>query len=214
MVVTEVKPLIKKWGEYMHNIIFDLGGVLLKSKPISILKKIDINEEEYSQLINFFENWKKLDLGQQSLEEKFLECNFPDYISSKYKDILLKYYEIRDINMDLINLINKLKNNNYKTYILSDNNLEASNYYKNNALFSEIDGWVVSCDYNVTKNDGKLFEILLDNYKLKPEECYFIDDKQSNIDMAFKYNINGYKYNENSNIMKLYDDMRENDIKI
>ena len=32
--------------------------------------------------------------------------------------------------------------------------------------------------------------------------------------MAFKYNFNGYKYDENSDIMKLYNDMRENDIKI
>lgn len=198
----------------MHNIIFDLGGVLLKDKPVSILKKFNVNEADYNQLINFFENWEKLDLGQQSLEEKFLECNFPDYISFKYKDILLKYYEIRDINIDLIDLINKLKNNNYKIYILSDNNLEAFNYYKNNELFNMVDGWVVSCDYNSTKSDGKLFKILLDKYKLKPEECYFIDDKQSNIDIAFKYNIIGYKYDENSDIMKLYKDMRDNNIKI
>ena len=198
----------------MHNIVFDLGGVLLKDKPVSILKKINVNEADYNQLIDFFENWEKLNLGQQSLEEKFLECNFPDYISFKYKDILLKYYEIRDINIDLIDLINKLKNNSYKIYILSDNNSEASNYYKNNTLFNVVNGWVVSCDYNVTKSDGKLFEILLDKYKLKPEECFFIDDKQSNVDMAFKYNINGYKYDENSDIMKLYNNMRENGIKI
>ena len=155
-----------------------------------------------------------MDLGQQSLEEKFLECYYTDYISSNYKDILLKYYEIRDINMDLINLIYQLKNNSYKIYILSDNNLEASSYYKNHTLFHVIDGWIFSCDYNVTKSDGKLFEILLDKFKLKPEECYFIDDKQSNIDMAFKYNINGYKYDGNSDIMKLYNNMRKNGIKI
>ena len=204
----------QKRGEYMHNIVFDLGGVLLKDKPVSILKKININEADYNQLIKFFENWEKLDLGQQSLEEKFLECNFPDYVSFKYKDILLKYYEIRDINNDIIDLINILKRNNYKIYVLSDNNSESFKYYQNHVLFNNIDEWILSCDYKVLKSDGELFKIMLEKYNLDPEECYFIDDKQLNIDIANKYHIKGYTFDEKQDIKLLYNDMIDNGIKI
>ena len=198
----------------MNNIIFDLGGVVLDGNPVSILNKLDINEADYNKMICFFDNWDKLDLGQQSLEEKFLECNFPEYIYSKYKETLLKYYEIRDVNMNIIELMKKLKLNNNKIFILSDNNSEAIKYYQNNSLFNDIDGWVVSCDYNTLKKNGKLFETLLDKYKLLPEECYYIDDKQSNIDIASNYNIIGYRYDDNIDIIDLYNNMRNNGIKI
>ncbi len=196
----------------MKNIIFDIGGVILRDKPSSILDKLNINKKDYNQLIMFFKNWEKLDLGQQSLEEKLIECNFPDYISSKYKDILLKYYEFRDINIDIIELIKKLKHNNYKIYVLSDNNLEAYKYFQKNTLFNDIDEWVVSCNYGATKRDGKLFEILLDKYKLLPQECYFIDDKDENINVAYKYNIKGFRFDDNFGIEQLYNDMKNNGI--
>ena len=198
----------------IKNIIFDLGGVILKDKPSSILKKIDVNEEDYSKLLTFFNNWKKLDLGKQTLEEKFLECNFSEHISSKFKDILLKYYEIRDINNDIIELIKLLQKNNYKVYVLSDNNSESFKYYKNLELFNNIDYWILSCDYGALKVDGNLFEIMFEKYKLIPEECYFIDDKQSNIDIANKYHIKGFIFNENLDINLLYKNMKDNGINI
>ena len=198
----------------MKNALFDLGGVLLTEKPISILKKININLNDYNQIITFFKDWDKLDLGEQTLEEKFIECNFSEDIISKYKDILLKYYEIRDINTELIELIKRLKQNGYKVYILSDNNMESYIYYKNLELFSNIDGWTLSCEHNAVKEDGKLFEIIIDKFNLIPEESYFIDDKQLNIDLANKYSMKGYKFDEKEDIENLYNDMRKNGFNI
>ena len=198
----------------MKNALFDLGGVLLTEKPISILKKINISSDDYNQIITFFKDWDKLDLGEQTLEEKFIECNFSEDTISKYKDILLKYYEIRDINTELIELIKRLKQNGYKVYILSDNNMESYIYYKNLELFSNIDGWTLSCEHNAVKEDGKLFEIIIDKFNLIPEESYFIDDKQLNIDLANKYSMKGYKFDEKEDIENLYNDMRKNGFNI
>ena len=136
----------------IKNIVFDLGGVILKRNPISILDKFDVSREDYEELSRFFADGKRLDLGEQTLEEKFDECNFPDDIVYKYRDILVKYYEYRDINMVLIDLIKKLKDNNYKVYVLSDNNLGTAKFCSNNhPLFVGIDGWVISCDYHELK---------------------------------------------------------------
>ena len=198
----------------MKNIIFDLGGVILKGTPVTILEKIDISNEEYNELIKFFQDWKNIDLGTQTLEEKFNKCNFSSRLVSKYKNILLNYYKIREININLIELINKLKLNNYNIYILSDNNKESFTYYKKSDLFKNVDGWVVSCDYNTVKKDNKLFQILLDKYNLLGEECYYIDDKEENINIARNYNIKGYIFNENEEIEKLYNDMKENGINV
>lgn len=187
----------------IDTIIFDLGGVLLKGKPSSILD----NRKNYSELISFFNNWEELDLGNITLEDKFNECN----ISSKYKDLLLKYYEKREINIELIKLIKVLKNNNYNIYILSDNNKESYDYYKNNKSFSNIDGWVVSSQYHTVKKDGKLFEILINKYNLDVNKCLFIDDNTINIDIAKQFGIKGILYEDNK---KLYSKMKELDVNL
>lgn len=108
----------------------------------------------------------------------------------------------------------KLKKNNYNIYILSDNNLESFNYYKNHKLFNNIDGWIISSEYNTLKSEGVLFDILIKKYRLNPSQCYFIDDKIDNVKEAEKHGIKGYIFNEDDSINKLYNDMKNNEINI
>lgn len=175
------------------NIIFDLGGVVLPGKAKDILKKLNPTEEEYNELIGFFSDWNDMDTTDMSIEEKFNNYNFSDNIKSKYKDKLLKYYELRTFNNTLINLIKELKKNN-KVYVLSDNNKDASLYYKN--VLKDIDDFVFSYEYKTIKKDGKLFDIFLDKYSLDPATCYFIDDTLENIEVAKSKGINGILYED------------------
>ena len=199
---------------YLKNIIFDLGGVILKDKPISILDSLNIDEKTYNQLRIFFDDWRKLDLGEESLEDKYEQCNFSKEFDELYKNILINYYKYREIDTRLINCINKLKSNGYNIYILSDNNKECYEYYRNHSVFKNIDGWTLSCDYHTSKINGQLFDIFIKKFNLNPSECYFIDDKIKNIETAKKYGINGSTFNTNDDIDKLYKDMRYNDINI
>lgn len=178
------------------NIIFDLGGVILKGKAKDILNKLNPTEEEYNEMIGFFRNWNDMDTTNMSIEEKFNAYNFSDNIISKYKDKLIKYYELRDINMNLISLIKELKKNN-KVYVLSDNNKDASLYYKTIDGLDNLEGYVFSYKYGTIKNDGKLFDILLEKYNLDPKTCYFIDDTKKNIEVANSKGINGILYEGN-----------------
>ena len=105
----------------MKNIIFDLGGVILKDEPITFLKKLNIDDNTYNQLKIFFDDWNKLDLGEESLEDKYLYCNFPKEYDNLYKDKLINYYIYREIDMRLIDCISKLKSSGYNVYVISDN---------------------------------------------------------------------------------------------
>ncbi len=59
----------------IKNIVFDLGGVILKEKPISVLdNRVDI--VTYNELKRFFDGITELDTGNISLEELFNKCNF------------------------------------------------------------------------------------------------------------------------------------------
>ena len=178
----------------MKNIIFDLNGVIVKGKARDVLNKLDLTEEEYNELIKFFDNWNDMDITDMNIEEKFDSYSFSENTKSKYKDVLLKYYELRDLNTNLINLIKELKNNN-RVYILSDNNKAASLYYKN--ILNNLDGYIFSYEYKTIKKDGKLFDILLNKYNLDPKDCYFVDDTEENILVANSKGINGILYKQN-----------------
>ena len=179
------------------NIIFDLGGVVLLGKAKDVLDKLNPTEEEYNELVKFFDNWNNLDIDKETIEEKFDSYNFNSNIVTKYKDKLLKYYELRDINNNLLNLIKELKKNNHIVYVLSDNNKDASNYYK--MILKDIDGFVFSYEYKTVKKDKILFDIFLKKYNLDPSTCYFIDNTLENIEIANSYGMNGILYEEDDN---------------
>ena len=194
----------------MKNIVFDLGGVVLKDSASSVLT--DVAPEIFEQLKIFFCDWDEMDLGMERLIDKYNKCNFPAEIDLLYKEKMIHYYLYREINMDLIKLMGLLKEKNYGVYVLSDNNYDASLYYQSSDLFKNVDGWVMSCDYHTLKKDGILFDIFIDKYKLDPNECYFIDDKKGNIEEAKKHNIYGFVFNGDLDL--LYKDMRNNYIDI
>ena len=125
----------------IKNIVFDLGNVLIKDNLYSVINNLNLTKEDYNIIINsFFTDWKELDLGNITLNEKLDNCNIPEKLKSKYRNYLINYYKYRNINMDLIDLIKQLKENNYNIYILSDNNKEAYNYWKVLPIFKNIDG--------------------------------------------------------------------------
>lgn len=177
----------------IKNIIFDLGNVILKDKPSIVLNKIKINSEDRKLIENeFFSNWNELDLGNITLEEHLQKCNISIVLKENLKEILTRYYKYRDFNIEVIELMNKLKNNGYQIYILSNNNKQAYEYLLKLPMFQCVDGWIVSCNYHIMKPDSRLYEILLDKYNLISKESFFIDDKKENVERAKMLGMNGY----------------------
>ena len=106
--------------------------------------------------------------------------------------------------------MNKLKHNNYKIFILSNNNKETYEYLKQLPVFECVDGWAVSCDYHITKPNKEIYVKLFETFNIKPEECYFIDDNKENIETGKMLGMKGFVLNKN--IDELIDSMKENKI--
>ena len=177
----------------IKNIIFDLGNVILKDYPNIVLDQVKIDKEQYESIkSNFFADWKALDLGLSTLKEHLEKCEFNFKIAPEVEKLMLCYYKYRPFNDEVLELIKLLKEKQYKLYILSNNNKEAEKYLTELPIFKNFDGWVFSCDYQLKKPDPKLYNILFETYNLKPEECFFIDDKQTNIEIGKKLGMNGF----------------------
>ena len=200
----------------LNNIIFDLGNVILKNTPSVVLENLKISNELYQLIKNkYFDNWKELDLGNETLLEHFNNCEIDSYIDDNIKERLLNYYKYRPFNNKIIELMNNLKNNKYNIFILSNNNREAYEYLIKLPILKCVDGWIVSCDYHILKPDKKIFIKLFETFKIKPEESFFIDDKAENINVAKGLGMKGFILDiENHGIDKLIKNMNANNINL
>ena len=86
-----------------------------------------------------------------------------------------------------------MKKEGLHVYILSNYGKKTFELTKDTALdfLPLTDGAIFSYTVKQIKPDIEIYETLLNQYQLKPEECVFIDDRMENIEGAKKAGIHG-----------------------
>lgn len=185
-------------------IIFDIGGVL---NHINFKKYYEDLEKYCDYTANEIHKFEreirtKLDLGQIS---KYDYCEFLQKkvnLRMNPEELFEFINNYKKMNFELLDFIkNKLKNK-FKLYILSNNSqvfvteIEHQNY---DSLFDKI---FYSFEMHIRKPEHKIYQMTLNEIKLKPKECLFIDDKEANLLSAQKLDINVYLFEDNKKFFK------------
>jgi len=173
----------------IKNIIFDVGNVFIYWAPEKLFKryfKTDDALRKFFEEVDFKRMVKETDRGMPFRKSIDLAIER----APEHKEPLLAYdaeWE-RTLHGEVDgtkDLAKRLKKAGYKTYILSNFNAEkfeaCSQIY---GFTKHMDGCVVSAHVREVKPEEPIYKILLQNYKLKPEECVFMDDRQENLDTA------------------------------
>lgn len=200
----------------IKNIVFDLGNVILMDKPINSLDNMGLTEEEYECIkINYFWKWRQMDEGRMTLKEHFLSSDIPEHLKKNEKifERATNYYKYRPFNEEVIELIKRLRENGYKIYVLSNNNHETYKYLLTTKLKDLIDEWIVSCEYHIGKPMPEFYNVLFTKCNIKPEESFFIDDRENNIEAGELLGMKGHIFNYKEDGMnKLIEDLRKNNV--
>lgn len=89
----------------------------------------------------------------------------------------------------------KDKNGNKKHQLLILSNATQQSYGILKEYFSDVldyfDGKVISGHVGLVKHDAKIFHYTIQKYKLNPQHCIFIDDKEVNVKTAQAIGMNG-----------------------
>ena len=207
----------------IKNIIFDLGNVVIPNPKMEVVKQFFKDEKDAQVFNNYiFESkyWEMMDLGKMTNEEvadKIIENKLVDVGNyEEVRNFMMKWFSKRRLNEDVVELGKKLKLNGYKVYILSNMASSTYEYFKEKSnFFGIVDGTVVSAYEGVKKPDNKIFEILLDRYKLDAEECLLIDDDDTNktLEVANSLGIKCRKVLPN-NVQDIKKLLKENDVRI
>ncbi|MDR1022878.1 MAG: HAD family phosphatase [Prevotellaceae bacterium] len=175
------------------NIIFDFGNVLIEWDPRKIFRSMVPAEE----LEDFMQNvWKdewngNLDSGVSLADnERAMKKKYPQhsrYIAAYHA----RWYEsLGNENIGCVALLALLQYTGYAIYGLSNWSAETFPVArKGHPFFDSFDGIVLSGEEKICKPNPQIYAILLKRYKLHPEQCVFIDDRQENLNTAKEMGI-------------------------
>lgn len=173
----------------IKNIIFDIGNVILDFNIDRVLNEFSDSKDDQEFIKkNIIESpeW----LGNALIDTGYLTRDDAIKIvqdrTNHSKDKLIidfwkNYNKFAKIDERVLNLIKKLKNNNYRIYLLSNINPYTHELVKKSGLFEIVDGYVLSYKEHMIKPYKSIYNTLLKRYNLKPEESVFIDDNEKNI---------------------------------
>lgn len=181
----------------MKHFIFDLGGVVNKQIDRELIKdEIIAPQEKYKDL--YMEKYKEMEIGLYTYEEFIKEVNkylkYPNLEPEEYKKCYIdngrKY---SGVYQDTIDVIYKLKEMNYKVYLLS--NCITINYDElcNNMNISVFDKLFLSYEMQLLKPDSKIYLETIKKINDKPSNMYFFDDKLKNVIVAKECGMNAYQ---------------------
>ena len=200
----------------IKNIVFDLGGVLLNldfGRALEAFKKAGFDDiENQLQSFNREGTFMQSELGEISEEE------FRTAIRQK-ASVELTDQEIDDMwNLILMDIPHeKLKlvldlRSKYMVYLLSNTNKthwdytcnHAFNYhgFRVNDYFEET---FLSFEMHLAKPDKTIFERMLQEANLLPEETLFIDDSEANCKTAETLGIHAHHYHIGDDLSKIFE---------
>ena len=174
----------------IKNIIFDIGNVILNFNINEVLRKFtnNINEQNFilENIINSPE-WlgnALIDTGYISRENaiEIVKDRTNHTNDELINNFWCNYNNFAQVDERVLQLIQKLKDNNYKIYLLSNINPYTFEFVNKSGLFDLVDGYVLSYQEHKVKPYKAIYNVLLERYNLIPNECIFIDDNKKNID--------------------------------
>lgn len=185
----------------IKNIIFDIGNVLMPFGYRPFFESFGYDEETVERLSKATAqspDWNELDRGILSYEEvlrRFVEndSQLEEIIQRVFADLhgILGVYDYTE------SWIKQLKEAGYGVYYLSNFFQKADEDCKDLMGFLELtDGGILSYKDKVTKPDRQIYELLLERFGLKAEECVFLDDTKKNIDGARAVGIHGILFHD------------------
>ncbi len=200
----------------IKNIIFDFGGVVLDIDPqltVDEFVKLGFNDFERLMTPEFTEEIiGKFERGILTPElfrvklKEFLEIDVTDQqLDDAWNSLLY------DIPRERIEVIEKVKNN-YNTYLLSNSNeIHYDLFVRDLQLrfgYNEFDELFhkayFSFDLHLLKPNPEIYEFVINQHGLVPEETLFIDDKEENIAAAKKLGLRTYQLDKPERIRDIF----------
>ncbi len=189
------------------NIIFDFGNVLVQWHPEVVYGEYFGDEAKawwFLRHVADMDFRQRIDAGE-SMEDCIREkqAQYPEYeqavelYRSKWREMLT------DEVPGMREVISELRARNYDIFGLTNWSMETFPEARAHfGILQMIDRYVVSGAEGLVKPDPRLFQVLLDRYGLKSEDCSFVDDNPDNVAAAKGMGMQGILFTNAETLRK------------
>ncbi|MDE7251956.1 MAG: HAD family phosphatase [Acetatifactor sp.] len=191
----------------INNVIFDIGNVLTDFRWKEFLRDKGFDEDMVQRIGKAsIESplWSEFDRGVMSdveLMEAFMKSD-PEI----ERELHLAYDDVHGmvtIRDYAVPWVQELKAKGYHVWYLSNFSKKAEEECSDALAFIPyMDGGILSWKDQLIKPDPRIYQLLLDRYRLKPEECVFIDDTPVNIQAAEEQGIHGIVFKNREQVVQ------------
>jgi putative hydrolase of the HAD superfamily len=171
------------------NVIFDLGGVVVRWDPDAIIAGVFSDEDarqRVAQAVFAHPDWIELDRGTLGRDDAIRRAAQRSGIpEADIRKLLLAVPASLVPFPDTVDLLYRLKARGVPLYCLSNMHFASIEHLEQMHRFFEVfSGKVISCRLNLCKPEAEIYQHALRTYNLKPEETVFIDDVEKNVEAA------------------------------
>ena len=180
--------------ENIKNVVFDLGGVVFARDPRKFEPEF-IKFFSYILLPKMPEFWEEYDRGVVSYDEvikslaQYNNCDCELAAANLRRSILTQ----ETIPATKV-LIEALKAAGYRLFVLSNMSKEFIEFLREQEVYQNFDGEVVSCEEHIVKPEPAIYRRLTTRYNLDPADTLFIDDRRENVEAAIAEGWHGYHF--------------------
>lgn len=174
----------------MKAILLDMYGVIVKQTGDDFVPYVqqtfpDLTPEE------IYKPWFKADIGELTSLEVWETIGFQGDLEKIERDYL-DTIELNDGFLDFVQEVGK----RYKLAIISNDSSRWSKYLREkfdiNRYFEVIS---ISGDLKMQKPNACIFELTIEKLAVKAEDCFYIDDREDNLETAKKLGMKPIMFN-------------------
>ena len=184
----------------IKNFVFDMGNVLVFYDSRRASRRFAADEEEMEAVntsVFVSPEWLLLDMGLISQDEALrrMQARLPEGHAREAARMCLEHWH--EYCMwpvpGMEELVTWLKGNGYGLYLCSNASLRMLDCYLDVIPGIRLfDGVLFSAEEKCMKPQKEMYRHLFQRFRLRPEECFFIDDLPANIQGARECGMDGY----------------------
>lgn len=193
----------------IKNVVFDMGRVLLDYDALRVCWQFTDRSGDVELMrreLFAAKEWELLDRGTITEEEaiKRVQKRLPDERTRRMaQQCLLHWHEFNiEPKPGMEELVRSLKENGCRIYLCSNASHRLRVFEKEIPGIEYFDGVLVSAEEKMLKPEPEIFYRLFEKFSILPEESFFVDDLQANIDGAAACGMTGYCF-EDGNVERL-----------
>lgn len=192
----------------IKNIVFDMGNVILNYDPMLVLQACVDSPEDIPLVQKEIQNsrdWQDLDRGTITYDQarEHIHSRLPQRLHAAADQVLDRWQDYMLPLEESLELVKELKGLGYSIYLLSNASLRFYDYEQRVEAFRYFDGKLISADVLLLKPEPAIYQKLFDTFHLVPEECFFIDDMEVNVQGSIAMGMPAYQYDGNMEKLRL-----------